>query len=542
MAASYSLSSDVYVNISDLQPGSSSDGVKVRVIRCYRQPSPHKTDSDGSLELILHDEIEDRIHATMDYGVFKDKKIDIVEGGLYRIRNFMVAHDMSKYKTTTNRYKLRLLIKTSIIPFKDNGFPSSMHRFRDLFEIANDISVDNFQLLDVIGRVVSYQKPTFVAKVETRRMDFKIANIEGKELGCSLWSNYIDPVLAIFEKEDSRPIIICIQFGKISRIYDEIKVSNTFHVTKVTVNGDSDVFKNFLDGMMADVSGSQKNGIAEEVNDVYGLFKENSAQMSQISELAVLQEKKTYWVDATIAEIERKGGFYYAACRKCFKKMPRDERNRQCFICGEDNFTENYRYKIEVLVADASGCANMLMWDAQCTQLIGKPAKYMKDLNDKAGTKIPRELHESLVDKRVLFEVKTPSNKVNSDIPQFIVQRVANDEDIFDIYAKNYTPTRGSTTDCNVRVNENDDEACSKLRKGKEKMDFEKLLENDSDVEVGLKLRDETEDDVSGENIQDENDNCGDDVTLKKLKNKKNAGYDAKYSSKSKKLKIQMGK
>ncbi|KAL3619976.1 hypothetical protein CASFOL_034888 [Castilleja foliolosa] len=78
------------------------------------------------------------------------KKIDIVEGGLYRIRNFMVAHDMSKYKTTTNRYKLRLLIKTSIIPFKDNGFPSSMHKFRDLFEIANDISVDNFQLLDVI--------------------------------------------------------------------------------------------------------------------------------------------------------------------------------------------------------------------------------------------------------------------------------------------------------------------------------------------------------------------------------------------------------
>ncbi|KAL3618742.1 hypothetical protein CASFOL_037404 [Castilleja foliolosa] len=53
-----------------------------------------------------------------------------------------------------------------------------MHRFRDLFEIANDINVDNFQLLDVIDRVVSYQKPTFVSKLSTRRMDFRIANTE----------------------------------------------------------------------------------------------------------------------------------------------------------------------------------------------------------------------------------------------------------------------------------------------------------------------------------------------------------------------------
>ncbi|KAL3637374.1 hypothetical protein CASFOL_018542 [Castilleja foliolosa] len=482
MAASYSLSSDVYVNIGDLEPGRTSSGVKVRVIRCYRQPTPHKADPDGTLELILHDEIEDRIHATMDYGVFKDNKLDIVEGGLYRIKNFMVAHDMSKYKTTTNRFKLRLLIKTSITLFKDNEFPSAMHRFRDLFEIANDINVDNFQLLDVIGRVVSYEKPTFDAKLSKRRMDFKIASTD--------WD-----------------------------IADEIKVSNTFHVTKVTVNGDSHVFKIFLDGMVTDVSGSQNNGIAEEVNDIYALFKENSAQARDISSLACKRNK--YWVDETIAEIERKGGFCYASCRKCFKMMPRDERNRQCFICGEDNFTDNFRYKIEVLVADSSGCATMLMWDAQCTQLIGKPAKYMKELNDKAGTRIPRELQESLVDKRVLFEVKTPSNKVNTDIPQFTVSRIAIDEDIFDIYAKNYTPTRGSTTDCKIGVNEIDDEACSRLRKGKQKVDAEENLENESDVDEGLKLREEKQDADCEENIQDENENSGDAVTLKDFKDKK---------------------
>ncbi|KAL3643353.1 hypothetical protein CASFOL_014168 [Castilleja foliolosa] len=250
MTTSYTVSSNVYVNIGDLEPGRTAHGLKVRVIRCYRKPSLHKADQDGSLEMIVHDEIEDRIHATMDYSVFKEKKIEIKEGGLYKIMTFMVSQDMSQYKTTNNPLKLRLFYLTSIAPFEDNAFPTAMHRFRNLFEIANDIAVDSFQLIDVIGRVVSYQKPTFVAKVETRRMDFKIANTEGRQLGCYLWGDYIDPVLAIFEREDCRPIIICIQFGKITRIFDEIKVSNTFHITKVTVNEGSDVFKNFLDGAL----------------------------------------------------------------------------------------------------------------------------------------------------------------------------------------------------------------------------------------------------------------------------------------------------
>ncbi|KAL3614914.1 hypothetical protein CASFOL_040575 [Castilleja foliolosa] len=122
-------------------------GLKVRVIRCYRQPSSYKSDPDGTLELIVHNEIEDRIHATIDFGVFKSKKMDIIEGGLYKINTFMVAHDMTKNKSTTNRFKLRLTNETSITAFQDPDFPSSMHRFRDLFEISNDINVDNFQLL-----------------------------------------------------------------------------------------------------------------------------------------------------------------------------------------------------------------------------------------------------------------------------------------------------------------------------------------------------------------------------------------------------------
>ncbi|KAL3613518.1 hypothetical protein CASFOL_042663 [Castilleja foliolosa] len=107
MTSSYSVSSkSLYINISDLETGKSDLGLKVRVIRCYRQPSSYKSDPDGTLEMTVHDEIEDRIHATIDFGVFKGKKMNIIEGGLYRIKTFMVAHDMTKFKSTTNKFKL----------------------------------------------------------------------------------------------------------------------------------------------------------------------------------------------------------------------------------------------------------------------------------------------------------------------------------------------------------------------------------------------------------------------------------------------------
>ncbi|KAL3643378.1 hypothetical protein CASFOL_014193 [Castilleja foliolosa] len=502
MAASYSMSSLVYFNISELHPGRNIDGVKVRVIRCYRQPPFKKTDPDGTLELVLHDEIEDRIHATMDYGLFKEKKLDIVEGSLYKIRDFMVAHDMSSCRSTPNPLKLRLYKYTTITPFQDSDFPTSMYRFRDLWEIANDINVDNFQLLDVIGRVVSYQKPTFVAKCSTRRMDFTIANTENRKLGYSLWGDYIDPVVSIFEQEDSKPLIICIQFGKITRYRDEIKVANTFHITKVTINGHGGVFKTFLDG--------QNNVIAEEIDDIYALFKHKKASVRTIDKLAGAKDGSICWIDGTIFEIQTKADWYYRSCMSCFKKMPRDEKNRQCFICGEDNFTDNFRYKI----------------------IVGH-------LSEKSGKLIPFEIQDSLMDKRVLFEIKCPAMKCNSDLPQFKVERVVVAQDIFNIYAEKYTPTQGSTTDCLNELKDTGNEASSRLRKGKEKVDCDDTLELDSsDAEEEMKLTEGGDELESEENLVDEDEEAGDDVTLKDLQGKKSTKTDATYSSRKKRVKF----
>ncbi|KAL3618740.1 hypothetical protein CASFOL_037402 [Castilleja foliolosa] len=129
----------------------------------------------------------------------------------------------------------------------------------------------------------------------------------------------------------------------------------------------------------------------------------------------------------------------------------------------------------------------------------------------------------SLMDRRVLFEIKCPSIKSNKDLLHYKVTRVAVDEEIFDIYAANYTPTKGSTNDCQNELNDTDNE-------------------NASDVEEGIKLSEGKEKLEFEENLEDEDAETVDTVTLKDLKEKKNTGTDAKYSSKSKRVKVKHDK
>ncbi|KAL3627805.1 hypothetical protein CASFOL_028220 [Castilleja foliolosa] len=537
MAASYSMSSLVYFNFSELHTGRNDDGVKVCVIRCYRQPPFKKTDPHGTLELVLHDEVRIGYMLQWTMSCSKRRSWTLLRAVCIKSEiswSHMICPPANQPQTLSNSSSTN----TPQLPhFKTLIYPTSMYRFRDLWEIANDIGVDNNQLLDVIGRVVSYQKPTFVAKCSTRRMDFTIANTENRKLGCSLWGDYIDPVLSIFEKEDSKPLIICMQFGKITRYKDEIKVANTFHITKVTINGHGGVFKTFLDGMGEQESGSQNNVIAQEIDDIYALFKHHKAHVSTIAKLAGLKDGTICWIDGTIFEIQTKADWYYRACKKCFKKMPKDERNGQCFLCGEVNFSDNFRYKIVVNVADSSGCASMLMWDSQCTTLIGKPAREMKELNEKSSSTIPFPIQDSLMDKRVLFEIKCPEIKSKSDLPQYKVEKVAVDQEIFDMYAAIYTPSKGSTTDCLNELKDTGNEASSRLRKGKKKVDCDDILEKSSDDEAEVKVT-EVEDELDSEDNLDEDDaQAGDDVTLKDLQGKKTK-TDAKYSSRKKRVKV----
>ncbi|KAL3615779.1 hypothetical protein CASFOL_040073 [Castilleja foliolosa] len=84
---------------------------------------------------------------------------EIVEGGLYRIKNFIVWDNNDNNKTTSHRHKLFFYRSTHFGNHEDDEFPNNI---RDLNELSNIQNIDDTVQMDVIGRVVSYQQPCFV--------------------------------------------------------------------------------------------------------------------------------------------------------------------------------------------------------------------------------------------------------------------------------------------------------------------------------------------------------------------------------------------
>ncbi|KAL3623433.1 hypothetical protein CASFOL_032249 [Castilleja foliolosa] len=558
MRSSNSVNSSLYVHFSQVEGGKNMSGVKVRVIRIYQVPA-QKSDNVGSWEMVLHDETGNRMHASMKCDVYQEKDLNIIEGCLYKIKIFIVGEYRHNYKTTTNPRKLMLIRQTSVTYFEDNDFPRYMHNFREIHEIVSDINVDDYELLDVIGRVVSYQPPTLVPSVATKRMDVKLADTENREITFSLWGEHIQPVLENLEKQDSKPKIVCVQFARINRFRNtELKIATTFYITKVTVNGDSDIFKDFLNRMSReDIKACSQIVTEEDGDEIYTLFAKRMADVKSLRWLTDIKKASTYWVDGTIMEIESTGACWYNACKNCQKKLHGDGRVLRCSTCGEANYIDNYRYKIEVMVGDSSGfAATFLLWNTQCVTLIGKTAAKMKQLSEHSSTLIPKAIKEALIDKRALFEVNAPPVKGNRPLDYYTAQRVTIDQEILDIYGTMYTGSQHSTTGGkDVEDGIEVQQPSKKDGKGKEKVGCEEIVElaaPDKDPLNAIECvhsptkNAKGKEKVGAEDVMPETEEQIPNSTaiedLPAVGVRKDSSFDAKYSSKSKKLKIKQEK
>ncbi|KAL3629915.1 hypothetical protein CASFOL_026227 [Castilleja foliolosa] len=145
----------------------------------------------------------------MNMDLFKKFEQHLVEGGLCRITHLLVKDNDWKGKTTTNQHRLSLYRDSKVLELKCSNFPSQMHDLKEFHELTIPKKNEPYQLIDVIGRVTSYQQPTKMPSLKTSKMDFKMV--------------------------DTR---VCEYKG-------EMKFQNTYHVTQLIDNGDDDVFHQF---------------------------------------------------------------------------------------------------------------------------------------------------------------------------------------------------------------------------------------------------------------------------------------------------------
>ncbi|PHT30394.1 hypothetical protein CQW23_29988 [Capsicum baccatum] len=96
--------------------------LKVQFVRLWVIPDREKEDNPQSMEIMLQDEKEDRIHETIGRYVMHLFKGKISKLRLYIMINFGVGSDAFKFKTTKHKMRLTFTNKTMVEEINDPFF------------------------------------------------------------------------------------------------------------------------------------------------------------------------------------------------------------------------------------------------------------------------------------------------------------------------------------------------------------------------------------------------------------------------------------
>ncbi|KAL3643699.1 hypothetical protein CASFOL_014514 [Castilleja foliolosa] len=269
-------SNTLFSLINDLHPGSKAWAIRARVIRLYKQPSFVNKKVIGSVEMVIHDQEGVRIHVSMRPDIYKKFKEVLSEGSLYIIKHFFVNENQGNVKTTNHNHKLGFFRDSVMVKYEDDHFLSFMFNITHLDQLQIDQEFDVTILKDVIGRVISYQKP--FEGSNTKKLDFRSKTL-----------NYIQDLLPVLETTKDKPVIVAIQFGRAMKLTNGVKISSGYHVTKVTVNADSDVFKDFMTRLNLR-SNAESNKMLS--NTDYSIFEEFTTGRAKVKKIAYLNDDK----------------------------------------------------------------------------------------------------------------------------------------------------------------------------------------------------------------------------------------------------------
>ncbi|KZV58502.1 hypothetical protein F511_23755 [Dorcoceras hygrometricum] len=122
------------------------------------------------------------------------------------------------------------------------------------------------------------------------------------KLSCTLWGDFVNDIMSHLEKSGNNPAIIILQMCRSKQFRGEIRVSNTFYVTKMIVKESFGEIMQFRERVAANcktsnslsnISAPTPHTIIEDISTAKDLFR----TIEQISEN---NEVGSFWVYARI--------------------------------------------------------------------------------------------------------------------------------------------------------------------------------------------------------------------------------------------------
>ncbi|XP_019167891.1 PREDICTED: uncharacterized protein LOC109163596 [Ipomoea nil] len=229
-------------------------------------------------------------------------------------------------------------------------------------------------------RVVEFYplKSITIGGYPSKLVDFIIEDSKNNRIKCTVWDSHVDDVLPYFTDNVDGPIIILMQLCRAKHLDTKVRISSSYNATKVWINHDCPEFEVFKDSL-----NDQQTPIRSMTNVStfsYPNSQEYSSKrpmiVSTIADIYRRAEPGYYHVPARINGLESARKWYYSSCKKegCFRKLEQKKALLWCDTCKISWQLGIPRYRLGVRVGDKSGDAPFLLWDNECSELLGLSA------------------------------------------------------------------------------------------------------------------------------------------------------------------------
>nr|GMC71470.1 replication factor A protein 1-like [Ipomoea batatas] len=224
----------------------------------------------------------------------------------------------------------------------------------------------------------------------------------------------------------------------------EVRITSSYDATKMWINHSSPECTDFKAKLgsqstpMRSISTTSIHSQKTVLND----FITGTVVISTLADLYMQTEGGDFYVPAIITRIETSGEWYYVSCKSagCNKKLKSDDKGLLfCEKCKRKWQKGVVWYKVVVRVADAHSDAPFLMWDRECSELLGMPAaELIANYNEENG-EVPTEL-ETMIGKAMVFKINIKKENKHIYGSAFTVMRVLRDDGIVTAYCSSLAP------------------------------------------------------------------------------------------------------
>ncbi|XP_076905687.1 replication protein A 70 kDa DNA-binding subunit B-like, partial [Bidens hawaiensis] len=369
--------------------------LKVRVLRMWSIKDNKNVNEDFLIEMVLMDENENRIQATVyKQNIYRFKRF-LKESSTLTIVNLSVGLNGSNYRVIDCPNKLVLGPNThvnSCQEFDGRLFGFKMISFESL--INKDIFLKS--TVDIIGHVVHVFKNNASNVKDKNKRTMEICDLRGNCVYLILWDHYVSELSKyVIEHFDEGHAIVILQFGRVkyytgSDGKEKVYVSNSFgsNVSRFFINDylfEIEEYKNSLvDLLNANDVSIRKPIPVKMLSSVDDEFL-RATDFFNIGDICTIISPKSIIILGTIKAICPDTEWYYIGCNTCSRKLMENNgeggKEYECKTvrCNVLGVIPTPRFKIKIRVQDSTGVVSLTLFDRDAKMLTKKTAKELID-------------------------------------------------------------------------------------------------------------------------------------------------------------------